>query len=276
MLAPVGRAAPQHREPCRARRGPARRGACHGTRGGSGTTGPPVQRDQQQVRPGQVGQCGRRRRAGLAPPRTAARRSGPAPRSRIQELPLTRGDPGQVFRFQVLATGRSSVAEFHRRARQPTCPPAWHSAPSTARSATPGCAGTAQTAHRSLGATPAARSSPAASSGSATGQPGRSGGSGPRPAAARSAPAARPARRATSRDRSGHVIGQHRQRGPALLVVQDVHVIEDQRDRRRHRRERGTQPRNGRAGHRTGRRGPARRTLARLPAAPHPAPRRRS
>ena len=47
-----------------------------------------------------------------------------------------------------------------------------------------------------------------------------------------------------------HVIGQHRQRSPALPVVQHVHVIQDQHQRRRHRRERRAQPRDDRARHR--------------------------
>jgi hypothetical protein len=34
-----------------------------------------------------------------------------------------------------------------------------------------------------------------------------------------------------------HVIGQHRQRGPAFGVAQDVHVVKDQHHRRGHRRE---------------------------------------
>ncbi len=51
------------------------------------------------------------------------------------------------------------------------------------------------------------------------------------------------------------VIGQHRQRGPALPVAQQVHVIEHQHHRHRHRRERRPQPGHHRTGHRTGGRG---------------------
>ena len=71
--------------------------------------------------------------------------------------------------------------------------------------------------------------------------------------AIRSGGSVRPA--STSRDPVRHVIGQHRQRGPALPVVQQVHVIQHQHHRRGHRRERRPQPRHHRAGHRTHRRG---------------------
>ena len=52
-----------------------------------------------------------------------------------------------------------------------------------------------------------------------------------------------------------HMIGQHRQRGPALGVMQHVHVIQDQRHRHGHRRKRRRQPGDNRAGHRAPRRG---------------------
>jgi len=51
------------------------------------------------------------------------------------------------------------------------------------------------------------------------------------------------------------VIGQHRHRGPARPVVQQVHVVQDQRDRRGHRREGRTQPGDDRAGNRAPRGG---------------------
>ena len=52
-----------------------------------------------------------------------------------------------------------------------------------------------------------------------------------------------------------HMIGQHRHRGPALLGVQQVHVIQHQHNRHGHRRERRPQPGHHRARHRTARGG---------------------
>jgi len=52
-----------------------------------------------------------------------------------------------------------------------------------------------------------------------------------------------------------HMIGQHRQRGPALDVAQQVHVIQHQHHRHGHRREGQAQPRHHRPGHRTRRGG---------------------
>ena len=51
------------------------------------------------------------------------------------------------------------------------------------------------------------------------------------------------------------MVGQHRQRGPAFPIVQHVHIVQDQRHRRGHRRQRRAEPRHHRAGHRAARGG---------------------
>ena len=176
-----------------------------------------VQRDQQQFDPARSASAAAA--PGLpVPPRTAARRSGPRGCRSGSGTSATRGDPGQVFRFQVLAHGPVASGLGSQRA---ACPDGQRD---TARLAISRWYNSASSS--SLGATSAARNSRPLPPGSSESQPGRSGGSGPQPAAAPPVwrPAARRAPAATPwvRDRPAPRLP------PALRVTQQVHVIEDQ------------------------------------------------
>ena len=167
--------------------------------------------------------------AAAAPPRTAGRTSDPVPRSGSR-TPAAAGNPGQEFRFHVLAHQPVVPTEGRRRARQraafrgrgrvnPGVGQPWVRRCSSVTSSAPST-------------TPASRHQPPPGRGER--RVNRAEVENP----ALSTQAADPQRRLgpPGQDQPGTVrdmIGQHRQRGPALLVVQDVHVIEHQRDRRR-------------------------------------------
>ena len=210
---------------------------------------PPVQRHQQQVRPLQVRQ--HRSRPGLPEHRIAQRPAHPLQhRGPGQERPLPAGDPPQELRLHVLAHQPVIPAEGDRRARQraalpqvqrcqvqPGRPPLGPLMQRRHVLLTQGQASVAQQRRRLPGGqrqvVPADLGDLALSA-----QP--------------RDPQRRPGPAGEHQPRTGrHVIGQHRQRRPALPVPQHVHVIQHQHHRRGHRRKRRPQPPHDRAGHRT-------------------------
>ena len=216
---------------------------------------PSIQRDQQQVRPRQIRQ--RRRRARQLEHRITQRSTHPIQhRGPGQEHPLTLGDPGQELRLHIVAhqpiataeragrTGqRAAFPQVQRREVQPGRPPFGPLV--QLRQVT--------VVQRHLSITQQQsrlRAGQRQITGADLGDPAL--GAQPRHPKRRLVP---PRQRQPRPGRD--VIGQHRQRRPARGVVQQVHVIEDQRNRRGHRRERRPQPWHHRAGHRT-RRGPER------------------
>ncbi len=214
---------------------------------------PPVQRYQQQVRPGQIRQ-GRpgpgQVEYGLAQrPGHPLKHRGPG-----QERPLPAGDPGQELRLHILAHQPVIPAEGDRRARQRAALPQVKSR--QVQPGRPALGPPVQPGHLILGQRHLSVAQQRRRL--LTGQRQIPGadlqdpalGAQPRHPQRRLGP---PRQRQPRAGR--HMIGQHRQRGAAFGVVQRVHVIQDQRDRRGHRPECGSEPGDDRAGHRARRGG---------------------
>ena len=164
------------------------------------------------------------------------------------------GDPGQELGLHVLADQavitaegdrrrpqRAALPQVQRRQVQPGRPPLGPLMQHRHGVVTQHQAGVAQQRRRlrrvrARSAGPISRSRPSA-----------------RSRATRSGGSARPA--STSRDPARHVIGQHRQRIPALPVLQQVHVVQDQHHRPVIEANAAPEPRHHRAGHRAGRGG---------------------
>ena len=235
---------------------------------------PPVQRHQQQVRPLQLRQ-GRHRTARAE--HRIAQRAAQAPQHRGpgQERAVPAGDPRQELRLQVLAHQPVVAAERHRRIRKG--PALLEVERRQVQPGRPPLGPPVQLRHLILTQAEIRIAQ----------QPGRllpgerqvtrpdlqdlALGAQPRDRQRRLGPAGQhhpgPAR---------HMIGQHGQRGPALGVVQRVHVVQDQRHGRDHRRESraaaaGRPSRAPSCREKQGHRIPARR-----PAPPHRAPSRHS
>ena len=212
---------------------------------------PLVQRHQQQVGPGQIGQ--RRRGSGPVQHRLAQRPAHPLQhRGPGQEGPLPRGDPGQELRLHVLADepvipgdgdrrgpGRAAFPQAQRREIQPDRPSL---GPPVQFRHLIGVQRHLRRAEQRGRLVAGQRQV----SGADLGDPAL--GAQPRDPQRRLVPPGQRQPRAAR-----HMIGQHRQRGPASGVVQRVHIIQDEHHRRRHRGERRPQPRDHHAGHRTGR-----------------------
>ena len=201
--APVGGAAPQHRDQSGLAACPGRPAACRGTDDGSGTTaraGPaaPAAGSTGPVRPASAPDPGRS---------STASHSGPHIRSstaaRVRNTRCAGRDPRQELRLHVLA--HQPVVRRRRTPPRPAASrlPAGTAPPGTARPPTPRSAGAARPGHprrapplRRAAARPLPR-------GSATGPPGRSPGSCPPRAAARPEAAARSRPASTSREPPG-------------------------------------------------------------------------
>ena len=213
----------------------------------------PVQRHQQQVRLGQIGQGGTR--SGQVEHGLAERAGQPLQyRGPGQELPLPPGDPLQELRLHVLGHQPVPPAKRHHRTRQRAA-----LAQVQGRQVQPGrppFGPPVQLGHVVLAEHHLSGAQQlfclTAGQRQVTGTDLQNPALGPQsrdPQGRLVPPGERQPRP------SGHVIGQHRQRGPALPVAQQVHIIDDQDERRGHARERRSQAWHHRAGHRARRRG---------------------
>jgi len=207
----------------------------------------PVQRHQQQIRPGQTRQD--RGRPGLVQHRLAQRPAHPLQhRGPGQEHPLLRRDPRQKLGLQVRADQLVLAGERRHRVGQRT--PVPQRQRRQVQPGRPSLGPLVQLSHllraqadpRPTQQRCRLRHRKRQVAGADLQDPAR--GAQPRHRQRRRVPPGQHQLRAIR-----HVVGQYRQRGPALCAVQHVHVVQHQHYRRGHRRRRGPQTPHHRPGH---------------------------